>query len=376
MLVLAAWIAAVFAILATLAAVTKAALESTPEKKKWAESVGFARVTFTGIFGVVIGQALSPSQSQWWLQALVAIGLMVVLLVGSQLLSSRLGHRGVGKWLVTALSPLIGSLHLLFTPLSLPKTELPEEFEQELLDSVEEFGETIVREIMVPRVDMATISADASLTHAMTVFLARGYSRLPVIGKKIDDVRGVLYIKDVARLLHENPARMNATRAVDIARPAEFIPESKPVDDLLRDMQKNFTHIAIIVDEYGGVAGLATMEDVIEEIVGEISDEYDRDAPDLAKQPDGSYVLTARFSLFDLGELFDLDLVDEDVDTIGGLLTKQLGHLPARGESAKVSGLVLTAEAVEARRKRLITVRVSQDSKLTDALSAFEPESK
>jgi CBS domain containing-hemolysin-like protein len=210
----------------------------------------------------------------------------------------------------------------------------------------------------------------------MTVFLARGYSRLPVVGKKIDDVRGVLYIKDVAKLLHEQPQQMKSTRAGDVARAAEFIPESKPVDDLLRDMQLNSTHIAIIVDEYGGVAGLATMEDVIEEIVGEISDEYDRDAPDISEQPDGSYLLTARFSLFDLGELFELELEDEDVDTIGGLLTKQLGHLPARGEQATVSGLVLVAEAVEARRKRLITVRVSKDSNLTDALSAFEPEGK
>jgi Mg2+/Co2+ transporter CorC len=169
---------------------------------------------------------------------------------------------------------------------------------------------------------------------------------------------------------------MAKTKAAEIARSAEFIPESKPVDDLLREMQLSSTHIAIIVDEYGGVAGLATMEDVIEEIVGEISDEYDRDAPDLAEQADGSYLLTARYSLFDLGELFEIELEDEDVDTVGGLLTKQLGHLPARGDKATVSGLILAAEAVEARRKRLITVRVSKDSALSDALSAFDSEVK
>ena len=376
MLTLALWGALTLAILATVAAITKASLEADEENSHLAESVGFFRMTVTGIFGVVIGQALSPLPISWWVQSLIAVTLMALLLLGSQVLSSRLGHRHLGSWLKRVTSPFVRSINLLFTPLSLPKSEEPEDFEKELLDSVEEFGETIVREIMVPRVDMATISADANLTEAMTVFLARGYSRLPVVGKKIDDVRGVLYIKDVAKLLHEQPQQMNSTRAGDVARAAEFIPESKPVDDLLRDMQLNSTHIAIIVDEYGGVAGLATMEDVIEEIVGEISDEYDRDAPDISEQPDGSYLLTARFSLFDLGELFELELEDEDVDTIGGLLTKQLGHLPARGEQATVSGLVLVAEAVEARRKRLITVRVSKDSNLTDALSAFEPEGK
>lgn len=376
MLTLAIWVAIALAVLATIAAITKAALESDEDASHLAESVGFTRMTLTGVFGIVVGQAISPLGTSWWLKSLIAVALMALLLFGSQLLSSRLGHQAVGSWLMKSTRPLVRSLNLLFTPLSLPKSDLPEEFEQELLDSVEEFGETIVREIMVPRVDMATISAEASLTEAMTVFLSRGYSRLPVVGKKIDDVRGVLYIKDVAKVLHESPKKMANTKAVEIARPAEFIPESKPVDDLLRDMQQNFTHIAIIVDEYGGVAGLATMEDVIEEIVGEISDEYDRDAPDLLEQADGSYILTARYSLFDLGELFSLELEDEDVDTIGGLLTKQLGHLPARGDQASVSGLVLTAEVVEARRKRLITVRVSKDSKLADALSAFEPEGK
>jgi len=368
--------AIVLALVTTVSAITKAALEADEEMSQLAESVGFMRITLTGIFGVVIGQALSPLPFTWWLESIFAVLLMAILLIGSQFLSSRLGHRPIGGWLKRSTAPLVRSISLLFTPLSLPKSDEPEEFEQELLDSVEEFGETIVREIMVPRVDMATISADASLTQAMTVFLARGYSRLPVVGKKIDDVQGVLYIKDVAKLLHENPKLMAKTKAAEIARSAEFIPESKPVDDLLREMQLSSTHIAIIVDEYGGVAGLATMEDVIEEIVGEISDEYDRDAPDLAEQADGSYLLTARYSLFDLGELFEIELEDEDVDTVGGLLTKQLGHLPARGDKATVSGLILAAEAVEARRKRLITVRVSKDSALSDALSAFDSEVK
>jgi CBS domain containing-hemolysin-like protein len=219
---------------------------------------------------------------------------------------------------------------------------------------------------------MATVPVDANLTKAMSIFLARGYSRLPVIGNDVDDVRGVLYIKDVARLLHENPASMDGTLAGEVARTAIFIPESKPVDDLLREMQTSSRHIAIIIDEYGGVAGLATMEDVIEEIVGEISDEYDRDVPDVETLDDGTLRVSSRLPLFELGELFDLDLEDEDVDSVGGLLTKELGKLPMRGDSVTVSGLTLTADRIEARRKHLVTVLVSKEPNLADSLSAFE----
>ncbi|WP_296631822.1 hemolysin family protein, partial [Rhodoluna sp.] len=281
-------------------------------------------------------------------------------------------HRGFGEQLLRFSKPLVNSTHLLFTPISLPKIDEPEEFEQELLDSVEEFGETIVREIMVPRVDMATVAADASLEKAMTIFLARGYSRLPVIGKSTDDIRGVLYLKDVARLLHESPAKVAKTTSAEIARPAIFIPESKPVDDLLREMQLSSTHIAVIVDEYGGVAGLATMEDVIEEIVGEISDEYDRDVPDVEPLGGNSYRVNSRYSLIELGELFEIELEDEDVDSVGGLLTKELGRIPVKGDSVSFSGLEFTADRIENRRKRLITVLVSRDASLADAQSAFE----
>ena len=376
MLIPAIWFAAIFAVLAVLAAVVKAALEASEDDAVQAESVGFLRMSLTGVSGIIIGQAVSLSGLSWWWATLIAFVLMLILLFGSQLISRSLGHRGFGTALKKATAPLVRSLHLLFMPLSLPKEEEPEEFEQELLDSVEEFGETIVREIMVPRVDMATIPEDASLSAAMSVFLARGFSRLPVVGKKVDDIKGILYIKDVARIQHEDAKKLKSLVASEVARPALFVPESKPVDDLLRDMQLNSRHIAVIVDEYGGVAGLVTMEDLIEEIVGEISDEYDRDAPDLVEVSTGSYRMTARYSLFDLGELFDIELEDEDVDTVGGLLTKELGRLPARGDSVSVSGLKITAEVVEARRKRLITVRVERDEKLTDAISAFESGDK
>ena len=372
MLQIALWIALALAALTLLTAITKAALEADAEQSRKAESLSFVRLTLTGVFGVVVGEAFTPVRVAWWLAAIMSVGLMFALLIGSQVASRKLGHLKFGIGLARFLMPLINSLHLLFTPLSLPKNEQPEEFEQELLDSVEEFGETIVREVMVPRIDMATVSAEANLTKAMSTFLARGYSRLPVVGSDIDDVRGVLYIKDVARLLHENPGSMDGTLVSAIARPAIFVPESKPVDDLLREMQKSSRHIAIIIDEYGGVAGLATMEDVIEEIVGEISDEYDRDIADVETLDDGTLRVNARFSLFELGELFELELEDEDVDSVGGLLTKELGKLPKRGDQVSVSGLTLTADRIEGRRKRLLTVIVNKQQDLADIQSAFE----
>jgi Mg2+/Co2+ transporter CorC len=366
------WVTIAVALLTFVAAIAKGALEANPDEIEKAESLSFVRLSLTGIFGVLSGTLMSPLALDWWWSVSISVGLMLALLLGTQLASSRLGHLGFAKGLTRILKPVINSIHLLFTPLSLPREDEPEEFEQELLDSVEEFGETIVREIMVPRIDMATVPVDANLTKAMSIFLARGYSRLPVIGNDIDDIRGVLYIKDVARLLHENPASMDGTLAGEIARTAIFIPESKPVDDLLREMQTSSRHIAIIIDEYGGVAGLATMEDVIEEIVGDISDEYDRDVPDVETLDDGTLRVSSRLPLFELGELFELDLEDEDVDSVGGLLTKELGKLPKRGDRVVVSGLSLTADRIEARRKHLVTVLVSKKLKLADSLSAFD----
>lgn len=375
MIIIAIWIAVLLALLTTATAIVKAALEVDNQEK--AESLSFVRLALTGIFGVVIGQAVNPFDLAWWWSALISVALMIALLFGSQVAAKYAGHAKLGQWLLKLTAPLVDSIHLLFTPISLPKLDVPEEFEQELLDSVEDFGETIVREIMVPRIDMATVSGDATLSKAMSVFLSRGYSRLPVLGKTVDDVSGILYLKDVARIMHESPAKLETLLTAECTRPAIFIPESKPVDDLLREMQLSSTHIAIIVDEYGGVAGLATMEDVIEEIVGEINDEYDQDLPDVDDLGDGRFRVSARYSLAELGEQFELELEDEDVDSVGGLLTKELGKLPHRGDEVKVSGLVLTADRIEGRRKRLITVLVQLDQDLIDmqqALSEKEDE--
>lgn len=370
MLTIAVLLAAVLALLTTIAAVIKAALEVDEADK--AESLSFVRMALTGIFGIVVGQGITPLGLAWWWNLLIAIALMALLLFGSQAAARTLGHRAFGRFLQKITKRLVNSIHLLFTPLSLPKEDAPEEFEQELLESVEEFGETIVREIMVPRIDMATVASDATLAAAMKVFLARGYSRLPVVGKNIDEIKGVLYLKDVSRLLYENPKQFESTTALQIVRQAIFIPESKPVDDLLREMQLSSTHIAIIIDEYGGVAGLATMEDVIEEIVGEIADEYDKDIPDLEEIEPGLYRVNARYSLFDLGEALELELEDDDVDSVGGLLTKQLGRLPRKADEVVIGGINITADRVEGRRKRLITVLVKRDQDASDVIEALE----
>lgn len=371
MLELAIVTASLVALGALLAALLRAAAEASEEHADKAESLGFLRLILTGTFGVVLGQGLSPLPLDWWWTATICVSLMIVLLFGSQLVASRNGHKKFGSWLLKLCLPLVRSWSLLFTPLSLPKDEEPEEYEQELLDSVEEFGETIVREIMVPRVDMATVKGDAPLSEAMQIFLSRGYSRLPVTGKGIDDIVGVMYLKDSARAMHESKIDVSVAPVKQLMRPAIFVPESMAVDALLRMLQNTNRHIAIVVDEYGGVAGLVTLEDVIEELVGEISDEYDAKNSEVDELEPGRFRVSARFSLFDLGELFNLELEDDEVDTVGGILAKELGRLPARGDSVVFSGLKLTAEQIEGRRKRLVSVLVEQVEDLEDARSAF-----
>ncbi|MEP7159685.1 MAG: hemolysin family protein [Dermatophilaceae bacterium] len=236
-------------------------------------------------------------------------------------------------------------------------TQLIEAEEREMIHSVFEFGDTIVREVMVPRTDMVTIDADRTLRQAMKLFLRSGYSRVPVIGDDADDPVGLLYFKDVTERTYDVPESMSSP-VIDVMRPLPFVPESKPVDDLLREMQRDQTHQAIVVDEYGGTAGLVTIEDLLEEIVGEIADEYDREGPGVEKLDDGGYRLPATCHIDDLAELFDVDIDEEDVDTVGGLLAKIMGRVPILGSVGEVAGLRLVAEAMSGRRHRIATVLV------------------
>ena len=374
MVTVAIWVAVILAVSSVLTAVLAAAIDRDELIEQGNESITFLRLTLTGLFGAVIGAAIAPATPTWWWTAIITSLLMAALILGSQLAARFMGHSNFGRVLAKVFARPMKSLDLLFTPLAMPKQEQPDEFEQELLESVDEFGETIVREVMVPRVDMATVLADSPLSTALETFLASGYSRLPIQGKSVDDIVGVLYLKDVARILSKDPASLETTTVSTKSRKPTFVPESMPVDDLLRQMQKSATHIAIVVDEYGGVAGLVTMEDVIEEIVGDIADEYDREIPEVEELEDGQLRVSAKFSLFDLGERFGLELEDEDVDTVGGMLSKLLGKLPAKDDSVTFSGLTLKADRLEGRPKRLITVIVEPNQELLEAQAAFEGE--
>ncbi|WP_067945490.1 hemolysin family protein [Agromyces sp. NDB4Y10] len=249
--------------------------------------------------------------------------------------------------------------------------EVLEQGDRELIHSIFAFGDSLVREVMVPRTDMVTIDRSAHLPQAMALFLKAGYSRIPVVDREADDVVGVLYLRDLARLGFERPIDAETLTVDDLTRPANFVPDSMRADALLRQMQLESNHLAIVVDEYGGIAGLVTMEDLIEELVGEISDEYDRDSAQVEELMDGRFRVTARLPVDELGDLFGLDLEDEDVDTAGGLLAKELGRLPQPGDRASVSGLVLEAERTEGRRKRIATILVEADQALIDVRAAF-----
>ncbi|MGY3565916.1 hemolysin family protein [Sinomonas sp. RB5] len=231
-------------------------------------------------------------------------------------------------------------------------TEDLEDEQAELLQSVFELGETLVRAVMVPRTDIVAIESGSTLRQSMSLFLRSGCSRVPVFRESLDDVSGILYLKDVAARLHETPGAER--EAVDsLARAPRFVPESKPVDELLKELQRESTHLAIVVDEYGGTAGLVTLEDLIEELVGEIVDEYDDDEPEVLDLGDGRFRVTARMGLDDLGELFDVDLEDDEVETVGGLLAKGLGRVPIVGSTAEIHGIRLTAERRIGRRNRI-----------------------
>jgi CBS domain containing-hemolysin-like protein len=240
------------------------------------------------------------------------------------------------------------------------ETAVIEADERQMLHSVFELGDTVVREVMVPRTDMLVIDHDRTLRQAMSLFLRSGYSRIPVVDEGPDDVRGVLYLKDVTRRVHADPAAEKTVLVTEVMRPAQFVPESKPVDDLLREMQQMQNHVAVAVDEYGGTAGLVTIEDILEEIVGEITDEYDREEPGVEQAGDGTFRVRSTMHVDELGELFGRDLDDEDVDTVGGLLSKALGRVPIPGSTAVVSGLELVAERPAGRRHRIATVLVRQ----------------
>ncbi|MEV7007853.1 hemolysin family protein [Streptosporangium sp. NPDC051022] len=230
--------------------------------------------------------------------------------------------------------------------------------EREMIHSVFELGDTLVREVMVPRTDMVFIERGKTMNQALSLALRSGFSRIPVVGENEDDVIGIAYLKDIVRRTQETGGDSRTEQVETIMRPATYVPESKPIDQLLREMQARQIHQAIVIDEYGGTAGLVTIEDILEEIVGEITDEYDQEVPRVESLDDGSIRVTARLPVGDLADLFHIELEVDDVETVGGLLAHALGRVPIAGSEAVVEGLSLTAESLAGRRNRIGTVLV------------------
>lgn len=224
--------------------------------------------------------------------------------------------------------------------------------ERELMHSVVEFTNTIVREVMVPRTDMITINGDASTDDAVDIVLSSGRSRIPVMGEGVDHVIGIVYARDLLELFdQEEPART----ALSLSHDAFFVPETKPITKLLREMQASQQHLAIVIDEFGGTAGLVTIEDLIEELVGEIADEYDEEDP-MIVEVDGAWIVDARLDVDDLAVAVGVDLPSDEWDTVGGLVLELAGRVPEVGEAFDHVGLVFTADSVQGRRVAKVRV--------------------
>jgi CBS domain containing-hemolysin-like protein len=232
--------------------------------------------------------------------------------------------------------------------------------ERRMIHSVFELGDTTARAVMVPRGDVIFIERHKNLRQTMSLFLRSGFSRIPVVDENLDDVVGIAYLKDVVRRDFEAPDVEFTQRVDEIMRPPYWVPESKPVDELLKEMQARRQHIAVVVDEYGGTAGLITIEDILEEIVGEITDEYDAadDSPQVVD--DGVVRVPARFQVADLDELVGVDVEEDDVDSVRGLMAKHLGLVPIPGSVVEAHGLRFTAEETAGRRNRIGTVQIER----------------
>ncbi|HEV3369061.1 MAG TPA: hemolysin family protein [Acidimicrobiales bacterium] len=229
-----------------------------------------------------------------------------------------------------------------------------EKEERSFIHSIIDFGDTVAREVMVPRPDMVTVEADTTVTVALEAALAAGYSRMPVHENQVDDIVGITYTKDLIRAERVGKGEKPVTSTM---RPAVFIPESKEVSELLRQMQEEKFHMAIVVDEYGGTAGLVTLEDLLEELVGEIVDEFDVEEPSVDRQSDGSFVVSARYAVDDADELLGAELPHGPWDTVGGLMLDRAGRVPDEGDTVEVDGFRLTA--LDVRGRRIGRVRIA-----------------
>ena len=238
--------------------------------------------------------------------------------------------------------------------------DLIEDDERQMIHSVFELGDTYAREVMVPRTEMVVIERSKTLRQGLSLGLRSGFSRIPVIGENADDIVGVLYLKDLVRRSFDHRDAEDGERVESLMRSVFFVPDSKAVDELLKDMQAARVHLAIAVDEYGGTAGLVTIEDILEEIVGEIADEYDTEMPEVTELEGGSYRISSRMHVDDVAELLsiEIDADEEGIDTVLGLMAKRLGRVAISGSSITEDGYTFTAEASGGRRNRVSSIRV------------------
>ncbi|GAA4885348.1 hemolysin family protein [Serinicoccus chungangensis] len=355
----------------------------------------FVRVAAEATTAVLVTVAVDIRTDSHLQTALIAVGIMVVVTFVVVGVSPRTLGRQHTEPVALVAAPVVRLLRLFLGPVAkllvlfgnavtpgrgfaegpfATETELRElvdlagessvieDDEREMIHSIFELGDTVAREVMVPRPDLVTIKGEKVLRQAMSLLLRSGFSRVPVVGEDTDDVLGMLYFKDVARAVNSRAEAAGVVPVTDVMRPVQRIPEMKRVDELLKEMQRGRQHVAVVIDEYGGTAGLVTIEDIVEEIVGEITDEYDRDTVDVEEVllDDGTARtrVPANLPVDDLAEMFDVEIETEDVDSVGGLLSTAIGMVPIQGAVGEVAGLELTAERMAGRRRRVATVLV------------------
>lgn len=385
----------------------KRATRLTPivaDRARYVNAVLLARLTAEAFATVTVTVAcIRQFPEPLWLGPVIAGLIMLVIAfvvfgVAPRTLGQQHAQRvalagaGIAKALATVFGPLVSALILLGNALTPGKgyregpfatqaelrelvdmaeaDDVIEADERQMIHSVFEFGETLVREVMVPRTEMVWIEHDKRLRQALSLALRSGFSRIPVIGDNLDDIVGMVYLKDLSRRTFEHREAEQSERVERLMRPVMFVPDSKPADELMREMQASRTHVAIVIDEYGGTAGLITIEDILEEIVGEITDEYDfTEIPESEQLPDGSWRVSARMQLDDFASLLDLGISEEKegVDTVGGLLANRLGVVPIPGSTIEVEGFNLTAESAAGRRNRVGAVLVTREDQVSVA---------
>lgn len=314
----------------------------------------------TALITYIVGDVIASALGQVYADQLVGIIVMPIrvlrfvlapLVIALQWLSDQIG-RMVGS---ESLNKAVTEEEIMTLVDESQQSGAIEDDEKEMIYSVLQFGETLVREVMVPRPDITAVSINASLDSALKKLLDSGHSRIPVYEDEIDNIRGLLYAKDLLRMYADGGAQ--GKTLAELMRPAYFVPETKRADVLFKEMQHRKTHVAIVVDEYGGTSGIVTIEDLVEEIVGDIKDEYDATEEDeYVAVDENTYLVDGGMNLDDLNELMDIELPDDENDSVGGYVYSKLGRVPEVGETLEEPGLLIRIEAVENRRIRKVFI--------------------